>query len=116
MFPSIVLVEDQPIAREMILELLDGHVRVVAVAEGPHDAIEAVRVHRPTGALIDVNLGSTNGFHLAKELSKAFPGLKIVLTSANAEPVYAELASGIPNTLFVAKSDLCGKNLAAFWR
>ena len=74
MFPSIVLVEDQPIAREMILELLDGHVRVVAAAEGPHDAIEAVRVHRPTGALIDVNLGSTNGFHLAKELSKGISG------------------------------------------
>lgn len=115
MFPSVVLVEDQPVAREMILELLSGYVQVVAAAEGPLDAVEAVRVHRPIGALIDVNLGSGNGFHLAKELSEAFPGLKIVLTSANAEPVYAELASTIPNTLFIAKSDLCGKTLAAFW-
>lgn len=114
MCPRVVLVEDQPIAREMILELLADHVHVVAAAEGPRDALEAVRLHRPTGVLIDVNLGSGNGFHLARELSEAFPGLKIVLTSANAEPVYTELASAIPDARFVAKSDLCGKHLAAY--
>lgn len=115
MYPSVVLVEDQPVAREMILDLLDGHVNVVASAEGPTDALEAVRRHNPAGALIDVNLGSRNGFQVARMLSTSYPGLKIVLTSANAEPVYIELASAIPHTRFVPKSDLRGDWLAEYW-
>lgn len=89
--PTILLVDDHPIVRkglkQMIIEELDGV--VVVEAETGQGAIETVLQRKLDGVVLDINLPDKNGLEVLKEMRAARPHLPIVVLSVQAEEHYA---------------------------
>lgn len=109
---KIVVVDDQPVFRDVVRYILGDDFVVVAEADNRTDAIAAVELHRPDAVIVDVNISTptdefqADGLRLAEELATLNPSIKIVLVSAFAETTYTRMAQLIPRTVFVEKASL----------
>jgi hypothetical protein len=85
---TILVVEDHPLNRELIVDLLKGAGYMVLEAENGHGLVERVQVERPDLILLDLQLPGENGFSLAHRLSTdpATRTIPIVSMSAYARP------------------------------
>jgi len=74
---SILVVEDQDDAREMLTLLLEAHGNnVFGAADGP-TALDIIERERPDAALIDIGLPSMNGYEVARHV-RSHPELAAV--------------------------------------
>lgn len=74
---SILVVEDQDDAREMLTLLLEAHGNnVFGAADGPA-ALDIIERERPDAALIDIGLPSMNGYEVARRV-RSHPELSAV--------------------------------------
>ncbi len=80
----VLVVDDHPLFRFALRQLLDRHgrFRVVAEAASGHEAVRRAELHQPNMALIDVRLPGINGLHVARLLKRQLPKLAVVLLSA----------------------------------
>jgi DNA-binding NarL/FixJ family response regulator len=78
---SIVLVDDQPLIRDLVkLRLkLDGRFDVVAEAHSGGEALAMVRNHRPDAVILDVNLPGISGLTVLPAIVEASPNTKVVV-------------------------------------
>lgn len=85
---SVVLADDHAIVREglkMLLSTVDGVTIVGEAADG--EAVHAVLEQRPADLLLlDLGMPGVTGLQFIRDLSKAFPKLKILVLTANLEP------------------------------
>jgi DNA-binding NarL/FixJ family response regulator len=81
---------------------------VVGTATTAAAALGDAEMLRPDCVLVDIGLGETSGFELARQLVVGFPDLcsRIVLISARAEADFADLIGESPAVGFIAKSKL----------
>lgn len=89
----IVVAEDAVLLREGLVRLLseDGHEVVAAVGDGP-SLVEAVLVHRPDVALVDVRMPPTHtdeGLRAAICARERLPGTPVLVLSQYVEASYA---------------------------
>ena len=77
-----VVVEDQPIARERLVEMLAGEadVDVVASCASGTEAVSAIREHGPDLVLLDLQMPDLDGFGVIAEMGNAMP-LTIFVTA-----------------------------------
>jgi DNA-binding NarL/FixJ family response regulator len=75
-------------------------------------ALAATSADCPDGILLDVNLPGRDGFATAVALAGACPSARIVLTSAEAGPVAAEVLQDCRADAFVPKQELATSDLA----
>ena len=103
----ILIVDDSPHFRAMAAELLAarGFERVEDAVDG-EQALAAVAGECPDGILLDINLPGPDGFMVAASLAAFCPGVRIVLTSADAGQVSAEVLKACAATAFVPKQQL----------
>lgn len=102
-----MVVDDQPLFREVLRNVLEGFFDVVADASSYSDALDLARRHQPHATIVDVNIGTgKDGFQLAKELARLEPEMKIVVTSSYDVDAYRALADRTPRTIFVEKGNL----------
>jgi two-component system LytT family response regulator len=68
----VVLADDERAARKRLLRLLqnDPELAVVAEAANGHDALAAIRTHRPDGAFLSIEMPGLNGFEVMAELPR----------------------------------------------
>jgi DNA-binding NarL/FixJ family response regulator len=80
---AIFLVDDHPIFREGLRELLEGEddLMVCGEAGGPQEAVEKLKKLRPDLAIIDVALAGTNGIDLVIKLRRQHASLAILVLS-----------------------------------
>lgn len=78
---SIVLVDDQPLIRDLVkLRLkLDGRFDVVAEAHSGGEALAMVRNHRPDAVILDVNMPGISGLTVLPAIVEASPHTKVVV-------------------------------------
>jgi CheY-like chemotaxis protein len=80
-------------------------IKVVGVASTSAEALRCFEEQRPDVTLVDVNLGSENGFELAEQLHRS--GLpapsSVILISTHAEQDFADLIAISPAIGFLAK-------------
>jgi len=110
----ILIVDDSPHFRAMAAELLAA--RGFELAGGAVDgeqALAAVAGECPDGILLDINLPGPDGFTVAAALAASCPGARIVLTSADADQVSAEVLKACAATAFVPKQELAVADLRA---
>jgi two-component system CheB/CheR fusion protein len=69
----IVLVEDQPDAREMMRALLELRGHTVIDVGGAYEAIDTIRNERPDAAVVDIGLPELSGYDVARAVRKS-PG------------------------------------------
>ena len=108
----ILIVDDSPHFRAMAAELLAarGFERVEDAVDG-EQALAAVAGECPEGILLDINLPGRDGFMVAASLAASCPGVRIVLTSADADQVSAEALKACAATAFVPKQQLAVADL-----
>lgn len=84
----ILVVEDSSDALEAtcgLLKLIGWH---PLAAQNGEEAIALVNRHKPSRALLDLNLPDINGFQLAKKLHELLPGIAVTIVSG--EQVHSE--------------------------
>jgi CheY-like chemotaxis protein len=85
--PTILVVEDDPINRELMVELLTGYGYEVFEAKDGKSAIDIVRAQRPRVILMDLGLPGLDGIETTRRL-KADPILRsipIVIVTAHGQ-------------------------------
>ena len=68
----VLLVDDEPLAREMLREMLKGDPQVAIVGESCNgrEALEAIRSHSPDLVFLDVQMPEVGGFEVLSSLGK----------------------------------------------
>jgi DNA-binding NarL/FixJ family response regulator len=81
---SVLIIDDHPLFREGVRNVIDAEDGMRVVAEGIRgdQGVDLVRTHRPTVALIDVNLPTMNGIQVTRLITAEKPGTAIVLLTA----------------------------------
>jgi len=88
----IVIVDDHPLVRERLIELIDREpdLKVCGEAEDRSEALDLIDQLRPELAIVDLNLKSSVGIELIKDLQAKIPKLIILVVSMQDEMIYAE--------------------------
>ncbi len=99
----VLLVEDEPQAREALAEVLElwGY-QVVAVGSA-EEAEYAVKRNQPDAALIDVYLPGRTGAALMAKLREKFPDVVLIGMSGLGDAEMARTVKGVGADLFIGK-------------
>jgi DNA-binding NarL/FixJ family response regulator len=101
----ILVIEDHPVVRAGLRELIDAEpdLRSCAEAGTVADALQAARQERPDLAIIDLSLPDGNGLELIKRLKADLPVLRMLVCSMHDESLYAERAINVGAHGYVSK-------------
>lgn len=88
----IIIVDDHPLIRERLIELIDreSDLQFCGEAEDRHGALELVALHNPSLVIVDLTLKSSLGIELIKDLHVSYPCVKIMVVSMQDELIHAE--------------------------
>ena len=112
----MLIVDDQAGFRRAARSLLEARgYDVVGEAGCAGTALEAVERHAPHAVLLDVRLGSDDGFAVCGALTRAHPGLAVLLASDSDYEHSQELLARAGARGFVRKSCLAHADLGQFW-
>lgn len=90
----VLVIEDQPDAREMMVDLLelDGH-EVTSAADG-NQGLEAILAQRPDVALVDIHLPGLDGYQVARQVRSTIDSdsvYLVALTGFGGEKAHQEI-------------------------
>lgn len=103
---SVFLVEDSPLIRERLEQLLEtiSGTRTVGHAESAQEAIREILATHPDVVVLDFQLAGGNGFDVLRAIHTAAPETDVyMLTSVPTEP-YRRLAERLGAREFLDKS------------
>jgi len=88
----ILLVDDHPIVREGLVQLVNQCADLVVCGEagGTNEALEALGRLRPDLAIVDISFKGSDGLELIKQASTRWPTLPMLVLSMHSEELYAE--------------------------
>ncbi|MFP4362929.1 MAG: response regulator transcription factor [Spirochaetia bacterium] len=89
---KVVLVDDHPIVRQGLAQLIDSEedLQIVGEAQDRSSALDVIHEKQPDIALVDLTLKNSNGIELIKDLKSIKPDLPVLVLSLHDENVYAE--------------------------
>src|SRR6202040_3037887 len=90
----IFLIDDHPLVREGLANLINGQNDLVVCgeAEDSAGAMTGIAKTRPDVALVDISLKNESGLELVKNLESQFPLVALIVLSMHDEALYAERA------------------------
>ncbi len=91
---TVYLVEDAPLVRERLLEMLDAvpGARVVGCAAGADQAIREILAKRPDVVVLDIRLAQGSGFDVLRAVRAGAPEIDLYMLSGFASDPYRHLA------------------------
>jgi len=89
---KILIVDDHPLVREWLVNLIDQTPDLAVCGEAPDaaSALSTVAATEPDLAIVDLSLGGGSGIDLIRSMRVAFPKVAIIVLSMHEERVYAE--------------------------
>ena len=100
-----LLVDDNRAFLETARGILEAQgVTVAGMASSTAEALRQAHALRPDVAVVDIGLGTENGFDLARDL--VVYGISVIMTSTSAEADYADLVAESPAAGFLPKAEL----------
>lgn len=87
----LLIVDDHPVFRHGIGQLISQlrEITICGEAENAHDALKAMRQHKPDVVLMDISMPGINGIELIKLMLAEQPQLIILVLSMHEESLYA---------------------------
>ncbi len=115
---GILLVDDHPIMRRGLAELIDLEKDLVVCGEADsvQTALELIKLHEPKIALVDLSLNNESGLELIKDIRARFPKVLMLVLSMHDERFYAERALRAGAKGYVMKQQATGQVLVAIRR
>ena len=86
----IFIVDDHPILRKGVIDLLGAEFEICGEAERVEDALPQIASKKPDLVIIDLSLKGAGGLELLKDLQIRFPGLPSLVLSMHDESLFAE--------------------------
>lgn len=89
---SIVIVDDHPIVRERLIEVInrESDLWVCGEASNRSEALQLIRETLSDLAIVDLTLKNSHGLDLIKDLKSSVPSTRILVVSMQEESLYAE--------------------------
>lgn len=81
----VLVVDDEEPIRRILKRFLDGKGYEVETAENGAQALEAARYFKPAMILLDINMPGKDGVQTLRELAAGFPGIGVIMVTANAD-------------------------------
>jgi DNA-binding NarL/FixJ family response regulator len=114
----IFLIDDHPLVREGLANLINGQHDLVVCgeAEDSAGAMTGIAKTRPDVALVDISLKNESGLELVKNLESQFPLVALIVLSIHDEALYAERALRAGARGYVMKRESTKSVLASIRR
>ncbi len=114
----ILLVDDHPLVRERLAEIINGEtdLLVCGEAEDRHDALALVLRKQPDLAIIDLKLRNSDGLELIKDIRVRWPAVRMLVVSMHDESLYAERVIRAGALGYITKQEATRKILLAIRR
>jgi DNA-binding NarL/FixJ family response regulator len=111
----IVLVDDHPLMREGLAEVLrrEPDLQVCGEAEDRAQALAVIKVTKPDLVIVDLALKNSHGLELIKDLVALYPRLRVLVVSMHDEFVNAERAIRAGASGYITKQEATTKILKA---
>ena len=98
MTARILIVDDHPIVRQGLKLMVNAEpdLTISGEAQNEQEARDLVRELTPDAVIVDLSLGTGDGFNVVRHLHAHYPEIKVLVLSMHEESVYAErlLAEG----------------------
>ena len=115
---NILLLEDHPIFRFGVRQLVQQHWPEAAISETATlaEGLACVRGDAMDIVLVDLNLPDSDGLEVVAQLHRAAPSLRLLVLSLNAETAYARRALQMGAAGYLAKDRAANELIAALDR
>ena len=100
---SILVVEDEPIIRELLLEFLTRLGYQVLLADSGKEALEYLGNKQIQLALVDLKLPDMEGIEVIKQLKKINPKLTCIVMTAYPTPASQQMAKELGVAAYLTK-------------
>jgi DNA-binding NarL/FixJ family response regulator len=103
----IIIVEDHPIVRRGLKQLIEmeADLNVCAEAEDAVTALQRVKELKPNLVIIDISLKAGSGLELIKDVNALFPNMPLLVVSMHDESFYAERVISAGALGYIMKSE-----------
>src|SRR5262245_50095914 len=111
----IFLVEDHPIARHGLAQLINEQSDMVVCGEasGAQQALRLIGKAHPELAIVDITLEDGNGLELTRTFKALEPNLQVLVMSVHTEALNADLALHAGASGYIMKEEAIEKILVA---
>ncbi|NWF57308.1 MAG: response regulator transcription factor [Syntrophaceae bacterium] len=112
-FFKALIVEDNPIFRQTILEIL-RHQFPSMVLEGVPDgktALEKIEETLPDLIFMDIRLGGENGLHLTEHIKRKYPQIIVAILTSYDWPEYRDAAYKFGANYFIMKGSSSNREI-----
>ena len=112
---QVVLVEDHPMFREQLAQLINKQPDMAVCAEADNAAhgLAAINRQQPSLAIIDITLKGSSGLELLKDLRAQGIKVPVLMLSMHAESLYAERALRAGANGYITKEEASAKVMTA---
>ena len=102
---DIGIIDPQTLFRKGMVEILHrkDNYNVVFDVEDGNSILQMIERKLPEIVMIDLKVEPKSGIHIAEDIRKAFPGIKIMVVTAHYNPIFINLMSRIGINAFVSK-------------
>jgi DNA-binding NarL/FixJ family response regulator len=112
---QVVLVEDHPMFREQLAQLINKQPDMIVCAEAANaiDGFAVINREQPALAIIDITLKGSSGLELLKDLRAQKIEVPVLMLSMHAETLYAERALRAGANGYITKEEASAKVMTA---
>ncbi len=85
---SLLLIDDHPLIRKGIVQLLELHAGIILAgeADGGAEGIKLIKENQPDMVLLDLNMSNMDGLTTLKKIKKQWPNIKVVILTVSDNP------------------------------
>jgi len=114
----IMLVDDQPMIRRGLADLINGQKDLAVCGEAADGStgLDLIPTVRPDLAIIDISLSNRDGIELIKEIHTRYPKVLILVLTMHDEEVYAERSLRAGASGYVMKDQTAATMMSAIRR
>ena len=85
---SLLLIDDHPLIRKGIIQLLDLHqgIELAGEADGGAEGLKLIEQNQPDMVLLDLNMSEMDGLTTLKKIKKQWPAIRVVILTVSDNP------------------------------